>query len=233
MQPETLAANVERDGFSIVTSAISEETRVHLIDALESARMARSTRGGEIYGARNLLEVPAIAASARSEDILPLAETVLGTASRPVRGIFFDKTPQANWPVPWHQDLTIAVAERHELERWTHWSVKAGAHHVQPPTSFLERMVTLRLHLDDCGASNGPLRVLPGSHRLGRLSRDQITLLQKEREASVCCAPALSALVMRPLLLHASSPATNPSHRRVIHIEFAPEGSLPSPLRWL
>lgn len=31
---------------------------------------------------------------------------------RPVKGIVFDKTPAANWKVPWHQDLTICVERR-------------------------------------------------------------------------------------------------------------------------
>ena len=36
---------------------------------------------------------------------------------------------------------------------------------------------------------------------------------------------------MRPLLVHASSPATVPSRRRVVHLEFA-AAELPSPLEW-
>ncbi len=107
--------------------------------------------------------------------IVPLfvlaALVVAGADCRLVRGLFFDKTPGANWPVAWHQDLTLAVAERREIAGWSNWSVKAGVPHVQPPVDILERMVTLRLQLDDCGADNGPLRVLPGSHCLGRIGR--------------------------------------------------------------
>jgi ectoine hydroxylase-related dioxygenase (phytanoyl-CoA dioxygenase family) len=86
----------------------------------------------------------------------------------------------------------------------------------------LEAMLAVRLHLDDCGPDNGPLRVIPGSHRLGRLRRDQIAACRQEIEEVVCNAQAGAALLLRPLLLHASSPARTPSHRRVIHIEFAP-----------
>lgn len=36
---------------------------------------------------------------------------------------------------------------------------------------------------------------------------------------------------MRPLLLHASSPAASPGHRRVLHVEYAAAG-LPGGLQW-
>ena len=54
-----------------------------------------------------------------------------------MRALFFDKTPGANWPVLWHQDLTIAVAEQHDLEGWGPWSTKADVPHVQPPVPIL------------------------------------------------------------------------------------------------
>jgi ectoine hydroxylase-related dioxygenase (phytanoyl-CoA dioxygenase family) len=177
--------------------------------------------------------VPAIRALAFASEITALVEAVLGAPGRPVRGIFFDKTAQANWPVPWHQDLTIALAERRELPGWTQWSIKSGVHHVQPPTAFLERMITLRLHVDDCDEDNGPLRVLPGSHRMGRLTREKISELTNGCREIICTAPKGSALVVRPLLLHASSPAKRPRHRRVIHLEFAMTDSLPCGLSWL
>jgi hypothetical protein len=33
---------------------------------------------------------------------------------------------------------------------------------VHPPAEILDKMLTLRVHLDDCGEENGPLRVIPG-----------------------------------------------------------------------
>ena len=149
----------------------------------------------------------------------------------PVRTIFFDKTPATNWKVPWHQDLTICVKERHNLPGFTAWSIKEGVTHVQPPTEILERMFTIRLHLDHCGPENGPLRVLPGSHKHGRLTPQQISRFQSETEPVTCIVPQAGALLMKPLLLHSSSAATEPSHRRVLHIELA-SGTLPKPLAW-
>ena len=158
-------------------------------------------------------------------------EAVLGPHCFAVRAILFDKTPTANWKVVWHQDLTIAVRERASVLGFGPWSEKDGVAHVQPPETLLERMLAVRLHLDDCGADNGPVRVLPGSHRVGRLSAGAIDQWRGAREEVACLAERGAILAFRPLLLHASSPATVAAHRRVIHIEFAVD-ELPEPLAW-
>jgi ectoine hydroxylase-related dioxygenase (phytanoyl-CoA dioxygenase family) len=160
-----------------------------------------------------------------------LVEPILGPGCFAVRVLWFDKTPDANWKVPWHQDLAIAVQARAEVDGFGGWSEKAGVTHVQPPTWLLERMVTVRLHLDDCGPNRGPLRVLPGSHHEGRLQPAQIQQWQQEQRATECVVNAGDAILMRPLLLHASSEATTPGHRRVLHIEFA-NTDLPGGLQW-
>lgn len=92
-------------------------------------------------------------------------------------------------------------------------------------------MVTVRVHLDECGLDNGPVRVIPGSHQAGRLSAAEIARWREEHAAFPCVSARGGALVMRPLLLHASSPSTRPAHRRVVHLEFA-AAELPSGLEW-
>jgi ectoine hydroxylase-related dioxygenase (phytanoyl-CoA dioxygenase family) len=116
------------------------------------------------------------------------------------------------------------------LDQSEPWSVKEGVPHVQPPVELLEQMLTVRLHLDDCDETNGALRVLPGSHRLGRLSADAIKSLREET-AVACSVAAGGALVMRPLLLHSSERSHRESHRRVIHLEYA-GFDLPDGLEW-
>lgn len=150
---------------------------------------------------------------------------------RPVRSILFDKTPQENWPVLWHQDLTIAVREHHECDGYGPWSVKEETPHVQPPLALLERMVTMRLHLDDTPAENGALKVVPGSHRLGRIRSEQIPGLTGDSVVT-CVCQAGDILLMSPLLLHSSSRSMSPQHRRVIHVEFAPCDALDPRLEW-
>jgi hypothetical protein len=221
-----------RDGFAVLPDVLSNRDREALAEALETPSLARSQRRGSVYGGRNLLALDAVRESACSPTLLSLIEPVLGAGAVPVRALYFDKTRAANWPVPWHQDLTVAVAGRHEIEGWGPWSMKAGIQHVQPPAAVLEAMLGLRLHLDDCGPHNGPLRVLPGTHRLGKLPRARIALLSQATREIICTLSRGAALLMRPLLLHASSPAANPSHRRVVHIEYAAADALPDPFRW-
>ena len=131
----------------------------------------------------------------------------------------------------WHQDLTVAARERVDLPGYGPWTDKAGVPHVQPPVEVLEQMLAIRVHLDPCSAENGPVRVIDGTHRFGRLAAEAIDQIRADRSESVCVAAEGALLAFRPLLLHASSPATRPDHRRVIHIEYAAQ-SLASPLVW-
>jgi ectoine hydroxylase-related dioxygenase (phytanoyl-CoA dioxygenase family) len=149
----------------------------------------------------------------------------------PVRAIYFDKSSEANWLVTWHQDLTLAVRNRAEVPGFGPWSMKDGILHVQPPVELLEQMLTLRLHLDDADGANGALRVLPGSHRLGRLSAKRIQEVTAQQSEVLCTASAGDALLMRPLILHASGRSRSHRHRRVLHIEYA-AFPLPAGLQW-
>jgi ectoine hydroxylase-related dioxygenase (phytanoyl-CoA dioxygenase family) len=228
-----LPSRLERDGFAIVPGVTEPATVGRLIQALENVSDSGSVRRREsVYGIRNLLDiVPEVRELAASRSVRALVEPVLGPDAFPVRGILFDKTPGANWNVVWHQDMTIAVQERRETPGFGPWSEKAGVTHVQPPPSILEGMLSLRLHLDTCDEDNGPLRVLPGSHRYGRLDAAATRQWRHEHPEVVCTVPTCGALLMRPLLLHASSDSRRPGHRRVIHIDFAAE-DLPFGLRW-
>ena len=175
--------------------------------------------------------MPVIGQVAKSDAVQSIVNDVLGQGAVVVRSLFFDKTPDANWKVAWHQDLTIAVRENIETEGFSTWSMKDGAWHVQPPTVVLGQMLTVRVHLDDSDASNGPLKVIPGSHLSGRLSAQQIADWREDVQEQICCVPRGGVLLMRPLILHASSAAAKPGHRRVVHLEFSAQ-SLPGGLQW-
>jgi ectoine hydroxylase-related dioxygenase (phytanoyl-CoA dioxygenase family) len=168
---------------------------------------------------------------ARSPVIRELVVPVLGSECFPVRGILFDKIPGANWKVPWHQDVTIAVQDRIEIDGFGPWSIKAEVLHVQPPASVLENMLSVRIHLDACGEENGALRVIPGSHQFGRIPEDEIPSVRHNLPEQVCAVGVGGTLLMRPLLLHASSPSRAPEHRRVIHLDFVAV-QLPLGMNW-
>lgn len=150
---------------------------------------------------------------------------------RPVRSILFDKTESENWPVPWHQDLTIAVSQEQQVSGYGPWSHKDGSPHVQPPVSLLGHMVTIRLHLDDTPATNGALRVIPGSHCAGRIGADALRDSDKDRAVTCECSSG-DALLMSPLILHSSRRSEFPARRRVIHFEYARDEDLDPRLEW-
>lgn len=198
---------------------------------LEAGAVAAPSRAGS----RCLLSQPwCRALAARLRRSVALAG-LLPPGGRAVQCTSFRKSTTRNWAVPLHQDLSIPVAEPVDHPRLRGWSRKEGGLYVQPPAELLQQLVAVRLHVDDCRAEDGPLRLLPGSHRLGVLS-DAVLLqtavqARQERAEVVCAAPRGSALVMRPLLLHASSKATGTGARRVLHFVFGPQ-DLPCGLRW-
>jgi len=225
--------DVARNGFAVVPEFLDFEAVSRALEALAGVRIDHGDgqRAGKAFGIRNLLNVvPFTRELANSAECRALVEPVLGSGARVVRGIYFDKHKDANWKVAWHQDMTIAVRERVDVEGYGPWSIKAGIHHVQPPVAVLENMLTLRIHLDQADESNGALRVLPGSHASGRLDSSQIEAC-KQQQPVTCVVPAGGALLMRPLLLHSSKPALNPSHRRVLHFEYS-SVALPAGLKW-
>lgn len=182
-------------------------------------------------GKRGLLENERILTFAKSVQIQGLMSEILEKEAKPVRAIFFDKSAEINWLVAWHQDLSIAVSDRIEVEGYGPWSVKEGVIHVRPPQEVLEQMLTIRIHLDRSHEENGSLMVIHGSHRQGKLSTDQIQAIRAKEAQTLCAADEGDALLMRPLLLHASSRSTSTDRRRVLHIEYA-GCDLPEPLRW-
>jgi Phytanoyl-CoA dioxygenase (PhyH) len=152
--------------------------------------------------------------------------------ARAVRAIFFNKSVDSNWTLAWHQDRTIAVKRRIDTPGFGPWTKKAGMVHVEPPFGLLERMITVRLHLDPVDDENGPLRVIPGSHQLGRIEErayDAIVANQPER---ICRADAGDVWVYSTPILHASASAIVPRNRRVLQVDYSAD-DLPNGLEWL
>ena len=225
---------IERDGFAILENTV-DSNKLRLLEKelqhLEIDHLA-SQRAGKAFGLRNLTAaVPLTRDLANSDALRSIVHPVLGDTARVVRTIHFDKHKDANWKVAWHQDLTIAVREKVDAEGFRAWSVKAEITHVQPPVAVLEQMLTLRVHLDDTSEANGALRVLPGTHRHGRLDPDQIQYWKQHQNLVMCSVKRGGVVAMRPLLLHSSLPSLNPTHRRVLHFEYA-SIDLPAGLEW-
>lgn len=219
-------------GYALLADVVSASQIGAILKELTRLSAGQSERRGSVYAARNLLAtVPAVARLACSPELRSVIGPVLGRAAFPVRAILFDKVSGANWRVGWHQDQIIPVAARKEVPGFSAWSIKENVPHVRPPAAVLERMLSLRIHLDDCPGTNGALRVIPGSHANGILDEEQIKRISAEVQPITCEVKRGDVLAMRPLLLHSSAPASEPSHRRVIHLEYAAE-PLPGGLEW-
>ncbi len=238
--PHEDLSRIEGDGYAIVPYVLSRLEAEALIADVEARLLDADAPGGvlhrdrEVYGIRDLLErVPAVRRLADGPRVRALVTPLLGDGAFVVRALYFDKTPTANWNLPWHQDVTVAVRERRDVPGFGPWTNKAGIDHAHATEDLLSRMLTVRLHLDACGPESGPMRVLPGSHASGRLSPGELnSWVSKAPEIAVSCiVPAGGAVIMRPLILHASALATGDGHRRVIHLEFAAE-PLPGGLEW-
>ena len=219
----TWLTQLERSGFAVVPAALPEFLREPLIAVFDEHR-GRA-------GSRHALRHDAVRALAASEVVRRIAQAALGARAFAVRATLFDKTPSSNWLVAWHQDTMIPVRVMRDVTGFTAWSRKGDVPYARAPVHVLESMVAVRVDVDGTDGEAGPLRVIPGSHRRGALSSAEIHELQAMTPAIPCHVRAGGALVMRPLLLHASSKASSPRHRRVVHLEFA-AADLPGGLEW-
>jgi hypothetical protein len=203
-----------------------------VIDAVLNRRLGAFVGGiGSGAGSRRLLDeawcahlAGALRGDARIRSLLPRNALA-------VQCTLFDKSPTRNWLVAFHQDLSIPVSSRVNCPECSGWSEKEGHLYVQPPVSVLERLVAVRVHIDDCSAESGALRVVPHSHMEGRVDPSQAEALRQRHGETVIPVAQGGVLLMRPLLLHASSKATSLAPRRVLHFVFAPP-KLPFGLEW-
>jgi len=211
-----LSLSVEDLGFAVLPGVFSSSEMQQLVDDLEHSALRRSKAG-----VRHALKHPAVAALAEEPRLLSIAREILGDKVRPFRATLFDKSPQANWLVVWHQDTALPLRERRDTPGWGPWSVKDGVAYAHAPANVLGRVLALRIHLDDSTAQNGPLRVLPATHKQGVVSDDAIEKSSGRISPVDCTVAQGGVLMMKPLLIHASSKSQIEMPRRVLHIEYA------------
>ncbi|MFH0129664.1 phytanoyl-CoA dioxygenase family protein [Variovorax sp. VaC1] len=213
------AAMLDEAGYAPLPALLPADLLLQTAQSLKSAL-------GPAAGSRNLLAQPQCREMANHLKVQLVDMNLLDASSVAVQCTLFDKTAERNWLVALHQDTSIPASGP-----GTPAVVKEGEPYVQPPVDVLQSLLAVRVHLDDCGADAGPLRVVPGSHHAGRLDDTQAQATRADRGEAICTAARGDALLMRPLLLHASSRARSPVRRRVLHFLFGPE-RLPHGLVW-
>jgi len=225
-------ASFHENGFAIIENMYSPKEVDTLISLIDRASGEQETfrRSANLFAIRQFLkEIPEAIPVLFNDRLRTLIANEPGPGYFPVKSIYFDKPAGSNWFVAYHQDLTISVDKKTDLEGYSSWTVKQNQFAVQPPMAVLENIVTLRIHLDDTDEHNGALNVLKGSHRKGIYRPENMDITQ---ESEHCCHVKKGGLMlMKPLLMHASRRSSNGRRRRVIHIEFS-NMLLPSGLLW-
>jgi hypothetical protein len=203
-------------GYSITEQVFDRREMARIRETLARAELVRTKAG-----ARHVLRVPAIREIAAHPALLNLAAVFVGTPAIPFRATLFDKSAVSNWLVTWHQDTALPLRQRVDNSLWGPWSVKGGVLHAIAPAAALAMVVALRVHLDDSTNTNGPLRVLPDTHTGGVLTHEAIQRFAGVVPPVDCVSSAGGVVAMRPLVVHASSKASDHQSRRVLHIEYA------------
>jgi ectoine hydroxylase-related dioxygenase (phytanoyl-CoA dioxygenase family) len=220
------------DGFTIIDDIYTTEEINAILQVIAEADTTKPTfrKTNDLFAIRQFLkEIPAASDVIFNSRLMAIVSQVFGENYFVTKSIYFDKPGQSNWFVAYHQDLTISVDKRLDVDGFGSWTVKQEQYAVQPPLKILEGNFTIRIHLDDTDENNGALKVIPTSHAKGIYRPETIDwTIEKE---TICTVKKGGVMIMKPLLLHASNRSTNNNKRRVIHIEFS-NRSLGHNLQW-
>jgi len=213
---------IAKEGFAIINDVFSAEetdTVLRIIEETDTSGPAfRKT--GDLFAIRQFLkEIPTAGHLIFTERLTTIITQLFGGGYFVVKSIYFDKPAQSNWFVAYHQDLTISVDRKVDVDGFERWTVKQNQFAVQPPVGILEDNFTIRIHLDDTDEDNGALRVIPGSHLKGIYRPEMIG--REEENETICRICKGGIMVMKPLLMHSSGRTMNDNKRRVVHIEFS------------
>lgn len=230
--PESNKKELKEKGFTIFNKLYNKEETNAMIAAIARAEQGKDTfrKSSDLFAIRQLFkEVPELMPVVFNTQLKQLVQEVFGPDYFIVKSIYFDKPERANWYVAYHQDLTIAVDKKLQLEHFGPWTVKQNQYAVQPPVDLLERNFTIRIHLDDTDADNGALRIIEASH-LKKIYRPE-TINHAAEQETICPVEKGGIMIIKPLLMHSSGRSTSGKRRRVIHIEFSDQ-ALPAGLCW-
>lgn len=229
---EDIKSGFERDGFAVINDVFSYNEMESISGLIESVSVDKPAfrKSSALFAIRQVLkEIPGLRPLVFTSRLCQWIHQLFGNGYFVVKSIYFDKPATSNWFVAYHQDLTISVDRKIDLDGFSSWTVKQNQYAVQPPVGILQHNFTIRIHLDDTDKNNGALKIIPGSHLKGILRMEALD--GAEEKEQICEVKKGGIMLMRPLLVHASNRTTNATRRRVIHIEFS-SCSLPLPLQW-
>ncbi len=223
---------LEENGFTTIEQVYSPDEIDQIILLIGQADSSKTTfrKSVDLFAIRQFLkEIPEVTEFIFNNNMKTIIRQMFGDNYFIVKSIYFDKPETSNWFVSYHQDLTISVDKKMELQNFGPWTVKQNQFAVQPPVDILQNIFTIRIHLDDTDKDNGALKVISRSHLKG-IYRSGIIDLETEVETT-CNVPKGGIMIMKPLLFHSSNKKTNNQKRRVIHLEFS-NMKLPTGIQW-
>lgn len=223
---------IQENGFTVINNIFSDKEIEKITKVIQNIDTSKETfrKSEDLFAIRQFLkEIPKVKDFIFNDNIKEIIENIFGEEYLAVKSIYFDKPEKSNWYVAYHQDLTISVNRKVELENFGPWTTKQNQFAVQPSLNILENIFTIRIHLDDTDENNGALKVVPKSHSKG-IYRPETIDWNVETE-NICNVEKGGIMIMKPLLLHGSNRTTNGKKRRVIHIEFSNQ-ELPKELNW-
>ena len=224
---------LEENGYSVLSDLYSNNEINEILSCIENAGQEGNSfmKTKDLFAIRQLIKnVPELTNLLFNKKLANLISDLSESEYFLTKAIYFDKPSESNWFVAYHQDLSISVDKKADLENYVNWTFKKKQHGVQPPIEILQDTITIRIHLDNTDKNNGALKVIPKSH-LKRIIRADSKDWNIENEF-VCEVEKGGAMLMKPLILHASNRTTNGKKRRVIHLEFN-KHNLTEPLDWL
>lgn len=223
---------IQQKGYTVIEDVYSENQVSNVLDIIDQLDTSKPTfrKTNDLFAIRQFLkEAPDLIPLIFTKRLASIISELFSEDYILVKSIYFDKPGESNWFVSYHQDLTISVDKKVTIDGYGPWTIKQNQFAVQPPLDILESNFTIRIHLDDTNEYNGALRVIPGSHSKGIVRPETINWNDDKEET--CMVPKGGIMIMKPLLLHASSRTANNQKRRVIHLEFSNK-ELPEPLKW-
>lgn len=225
-------SEIQELGFTVINGIYSEEEIQKIIDKIENVDQSNDTfrKSKDLFAIRQFLkELPETKSLIFNDKLMSIINEIFGIDYFVVKSIYFDKPETSNWYVAYHQDLTISVDKKLDIENFGPWTTKQNQFAVQPTLQILENIFTIRIHLDETDENNGALKVIENSHSKGIFRPENIDW-NTEKE-HICNVEKGGIMIMKPLILHGSNRTTNHKKRRVIHIEFS-NAELPNNLKW-
>ncbi|MEA9411432.1 phytanoyl-CoA dioxygenase family protein [Flavobacterium sp. PL02] len=226
---------INSEGFAIIDNVYDENEIKKLISIIENVTENKTDKttfrkSEDLFAIRQFhKEIPETLDYIFNQKLKDIIKSNFGENYFITKSIYFDKPEKSNWFVAYHQDLTISVDKKLDIENFENWTTKQNQFAVQPPKEVLENNFTIRIHIDKTTKDNGALKVINNSHSKGILRVENMDL--KNETETICEIEKGGIMIMKPLLFHASNKTTNNERRRVIHIEFS-NLELPNGLEW-